>query len=46
MADGSGKRLESVHDVQAGEEITVRISDGKLTAQVTGIEEAEAVRDI
>lgn len=46
VADGSGKRLESVHDVQAGEEITVRISDGKLTAQVTGTEEAEAVRDI
>lgn len=37
---GPGKRLESVRKVQEGDEIEVRVSDGKLTAQVTGTEEA------
>lgn len=34
-----GRRLESVKEVRIGDPITVRISDGKLSARVTGREE-------
>ncbi|MCI8764247.1 MAG: exodeoxyribonuclease VII large subunit [Lachnospiraceae bacterium] len=34
-----GRRLESVKEVRIGDPITVRISDGKLNARVTGREE-------
>ncbi len=39
VTDDSGKRLESIRQVQAGDRIAVRILDGKLTAQVLQKEE-------
>ena len=36
VTDAEGKRLSSVAQTAPGEEITLRISDGKILAQVTG----------
>lgn len=38
LTDGDGRRIESADSVQAGDPITVRVSDGTIRAQVTGIE--------
>ncbi len=35
LTDGAGKRIEHAFDVSPGDEITVRISDGRLRAKVT-----------
>ena len=35
VTDAEGKRLSSVDQTAPGEEITLRISDGKILAQVT-----------
>lgn len=42
LTDGAGKRLESAASVQAGDPITIRVSDGRIEAQVTGSELAPA----
>lgn len=36
LTDGDGRRIESAASVKAGDSITVRVSDGKIRAQVTG----------
>lgn len=38
LTDGDGRRIESAGSVQAGDPITVRVSDGTIRAQVTGSE--------
>lgn len=38
VTDGAGHRIEHAGDVQVGDSITVRVSDGRLEAQVTGRE--------
>lgn len=39
ITDEQGKRVESVKQVEPGDKVTVRISDGRLTAQVTDCSE-------
>ena len=39
VTDASGKRVEHVRDVKDGAQITVRIADGRIEAQVTGTAE-------
>lgn len=38
VTDGKGRRVEHAQDIKVGEQITVRITDGRIEAQVTGIE--------
>ena len=38
LTDDDGRRIESAAAVKAGDSITVRVSDGKIQAQVTGSE--------
>lgn len=38
LTDSDGKRIESASSVKAGDTITVRVSDGKIQAQVTANE--------
>lgn len=41
VTDENGIRLKSVEGVKVGDPLTVRVSDGKLTAQVTEVEKME-----
>jgi len=38
VTDESGRRVESVQEMKTGDRITVRITDGRIEAQVTGTE--------